>query len=280
MKLLKNLSPTVLLSGLKQSKDLFTSFGSVFTQFNDDIKLSLAHKKVAKGLKNLNCPVENMQESYMHMESNHLEIFPFHGLLIKDNHRLLDSFPIITALDDNKDSLKDIQKMFEGTFCRVQTSTFDINNFNLNPNKKFGSIALNFALDKINGDSKKIEEFIVKVKGLLQESGGIVFGLSAPYLGLNHKKNALGYIKNKNDLGEWSNLDFSVNDLQKILKKHFDQYGLYHIGSCVIFRGIINKKIPDLAKHRPTLESLRGKHLKVQPEDFYKWVRNLEKFKK
>ncbi|MDR2008229.1 MAG: hypothetical protein LBQ34_04580 [Alphaproteobacteria bacterium] len=276
MKIFKNLSPLNFISGLKHSKDLFASMGAGFIQLRDNIRLYNIHKKTYKNLKDLNCPLENMQESYMFMESSHLEVFPFHGIMIKNAHRLLDSFPIITALDDDAESLQDLQKMFEGTFCRIQTQNFDINNLDSLPTKKFGSISLNFALDRIESNR---EDFMVKMKNLLTD-GGIVFGISAPYLGLHHKKNALQFIKHKNDTGEWHNLDFSANELQRILKKHFDQHGIFHVGSCVIFRGIINKKIPDLSAHRPTLESLRGKHLKIQPEDFHKWVGKLDKFKK
>ncbi|MCL2566673.1 MAG: hypothetical protein FWE18_01075 [Alphaproteobacteria bacterium] len=275
MKIFKNLSPAKLIYGLKYSKDLFASLGAGFIQLRDDIAMAVIHRKTFKNLSNLNCPLENMQESYMFMGGNHLEVFPFHGLMIKNAHRLSDSFPIITALDSDMDSLDDIKKMFDGSFCRIQTSVFDINYSHL-PNKKFDSVSLNFALDKIQGSR---EEFMVKIKNLLND-GGIVFGISAPYLGLHHKKNALNYIKNKNSQGEWFNLDFSANDLQRILRSHFDQHGLFHMGSCVIFRGIINKKIPDLSSRRPTLENLRGKHLKIQQEDLYKWVRNLDKFKK
>lgn len=274
----KNFSIFTLINGLKFSKELVKSFFDIFIQMGRSVKLSHTHKKTFKELKKLNCDLDHMKESYIYMEPNHLEVFPFNGLMIENTHRLTDVFPNIVALDSSEESLSNLVRTLENSFCRVNPITFDINNFTPNFNSKFNSVSLNFALDQIQGGTEKVEEFLLKIKDCLSD-GSIVFGLTTMGIGLNHKKNALDYIKAKNDKQEWFNLSFAVKDLENILKKHFDSYGIFNIGSCVIFRGIINKKAPDVSKYRPTFESLKGKHLKIQPDDFHKWVKNLDKFK-
>ncbi len=274
----KNFSIFSLINGLKLYKNLIKSFFDLFIQIAYSLRLANVHKKTFKELKNLNCTLDHMKESYIYMEPNHLEIFPFNGLMIGNTHRLNDILPNITALDSNIESLNNLEKTLEDSFCRIRPIIFDINNFNPNFNSKFNSVSLNFALDRIQGGSEKVEDFLLKIKNCLSD-GSIVYGLTTMGNGLKHKKNSLEYIKAKNQAQEWFNLNYSLKDLEYILKSHFDSYGIFTIGSCVIFRGVINKKALDVSKYRPTLDSLKGKHLKIQHEDLHKWVKNLDKFK-
>ncbi len=274
----KNFSVSSLISGLRFSKRIVTSIFDSFLQIRLATRLFYTHIVTFRELKKLNCTLEQLKESYIYMGFNHLEVFTFNGLIIENTYRISDIFPNITALDNNEESLNNFQRTLDGYFCRINPVLFDIHNFNFSSDKKFDSISLNFALDQIQGGTEKVEEFILKIKNLLTD-GSIVFGLTTLGVGLNHKKNALDYIKLKNDKKEWFNINFSLSELETILKNNFDQYGILNYGSCVIFRGIINKKIPDLRKHRPSLESLKGKHLKIKSEDFHIWVKNLDKFK-
>lgn len=279
--MLKNLSISNLISGLKFSKDIFLSIFDGFLQIGKSFRLMITHKKTISELKKLNCPLDYLKESYMFVESNHLEIFPLNGVMINNTHRLMDIFPYITALDTNNESLVNLQKTLEGSFCKIKSKLFDINNItedSLSFEKKFTSASLNFALDQIQGGPEKIEEFLLKIKNLMSD-GSIIFGLTTMGKGIEHKKKALQFIESKNNQGEWFNINYSTAELESILKNNFDQYGIIIMGSCVIFRAVINKKIPDLSNHRPTFESLKGKHLKIKPENFQTWVRNLDKFK-
>ncbi len=267
--MLKKFSST--FSTLKMSGQLFLAFCEMLIQFFVAIKLLFLHIKTFRELSPLNCPLEVMKEGYMFLEKNHLEILPHNGLFIQNTHRINDVFPNIVALDNSKTSLVNLSLTLEGCLCPLKTIHQDILSYE-HLDSTFESISANFVIDRIQGGDTKIDEFIATMRSLLVE-GGVLFGITVVGIGIQHKKSAMKYLQKQNSKGIWFNMNTSLATIETILKKHFDTIGLFNVGSCIFFRGILKKNKKDLSKYRPTLEKLKGKHIKINPEDFHKWIR-------
>jgi hypothetical protein len=219
------------------------------------------HNKIKKELNKLNFSLKHMMHNYILLDKIHLEVLPHHGLFLKYGLKLYDSYPIILVLDHNKESLNYTEKLLEGSLCLLETLEVDIKNINLSiDDGKFDTIALNFVLDKYNG-SKEIEKTLLEYKNLLKD-GGAIFG-STIVSNLKHKKDSLEYIKSENENKKWYNLSITLEELEAIFTNNFDDYYIDIEGSCVVFRLHMNKAPIDINKHKPTLENVGNKYLKL-----------------
>ena len=255
-------SITRLISSLKNYKALVFSFSDFYSSFLISIKSFFATIKYEKHLKkHLNCKDINLpKSSYIFMGRNHLEVFPFGGLFLKESHRLFDVYPFITALDTDKKSLDTLDFAISGSLCPLTTYISDITKNNLPFNTKFDSIGINFALDRI--PLNKIEEFLIYLKLHLRKRGNI-FGITTVAEDLIHTKHSISHLNKMNDDLIWFNKDRTIDDIEQIFNKHFKEVDIEITGSCIVFRIAPEIEKIDLSPYKPTLESVAGKYLYI-----------------
>lgn len=250
------------LSAFRSITLLINAAKETFTHSLKLTNLFFTHAKLQRFFKKtFHVKLEQLQESYIYMGSNHLEFSPFNGILIKNSHRLFDIFPRILALDSKQQSLDDLTILLDSSFCPLTTQLINYKKEEFPTNYLFDSISLPLTLDKMATNLQELEEIILKLKEMLN-SGGIIFGFSAIKIAKPLSREATNYIKQNNLYG----LNYSSEDLDNLLYKHFDHIGVINVGDVTLFRASINpaKKNPD--KQRPTLENTAGKKI-IIPKD-------------
>jgi hypothetical protein len=104
---------------------------------------------------------------------------------------------------------------------------------------------------------KELEDIILILKNILKP-GGMIFGFSA--LKNPNKKmsvTAKEYIIKR----KWHGLQYTTDDLDNILDKHFDHIGIQQMGDLTLFRASINPAKKNTDKQRPTLENTVDKKI-------------------
>ena len=100
-------------------------------------------------------------------------------------------------------------------------------------------------LDEIRS-LEQIENFLINMKSLLN-NGGTIFGFTIVGQDINHRKKAQEYIHYKNHHKIWFNKDRTIDELEEIFKKHFDEVIINVTGSLLAFK-LSLKKIPKNTK--------------------------------
>ena len=250
-----------LYESIKSYKNILVSIYDEINYRISNIKLSSLHKKIEKEILILNCPLKYINSNYILLDKKHLEVLPHYGLFLKSAIRAFDSYPHIIFLDDNKESLDSAEITLDGALCITEKYIFNVSNQQLSSEKyKFTSISLPFVLDRIKGINA-IENALVSYKNLLID-GGVIFGVTIVE-DIKHKIKSKNYIDERNKQNYWFNLDIKLENLETIFKKHFDEYSIDIIGSCVIFRLFIHKIPLDINKYKLTLENVGDKYIEL-----------------
>lgn len=250
------------LSAFKSISLLVNAVKETFARTIKLINLFFIHLKIKKFFKKtFHVKLEQLQESYIYMGANHLEFSPFSGILIKDSHRLFDIFPRILALDSNQQSLDNLNLLLDSSFCPLTTQLFNYKKENLPTNYLFDSISLPLTLDKMASSLEELELVILKLKEILN-AGGIIFGFSAIKTSKPLSNATTNYMKQHNLHG----LNYSSDELDNLLYKHFDHIGILNVGDLTLFRASINPAKKNADKQRPTLENTAGKKV-IVPKD-------------
>ena len=254
-------SITKLLISLKDYKALFSSVKDIYLSLTQNIKTTYYHFKYTSYLKNtLNCKdIVLAKSSYMFMGKFHLEVFPFGSILLKESHRLFDLYPFITAIDTDQESLNALEFTLDGSLCPVSTYNTDLTKTLYVFDKKFDTISINFALDKLS-TLEKVEEFLLYLKSNLNKRGSI-FGITTLVNEVHHSKKSLDHLIKQNENLIWFNKDRSIEELKNIFHKHFIEVDIAITGACIVFRLAPEVEKVDLAPYRPTIESVSGKFL-------------------
>ena len=250
-----------LYESIKNYKNILISILDEIKYRISIVKLSALHKKIEKEILVLNCPLKHINSNYILLDTKHLEVLPHYGVFLKSAIRAFDSYPHIIFLDDNKESLNFARTTLDGALCIIETYFFNVSNQQMSSEKyKFTSISLNFVLDRIKGINA-IENALLSYKNLLID-GGVIFGVTIAG-DTNHKIKAKNYINEKNKQNYWFNLDTKLENLETIFKKHFDEYHIDIVGSCIIFRLFIHKIPIDINKYKLTLENVGDKYIEL-----------------
>ena len=84
------------------------------------------------------------------------------------------------------------------------------------------------------------------MKSLLS-NGGTIFGFTIVGKDINHRKKAQEYINYQNHHKIWFNKDRTIDELEAIFNKHFDEVIINFTGSLLAFK-LTLKKIPKNTK--------------------------------
>ncbi|MFL1781035.1 hypothetical protein ABSA28_00751 [Candidatus Hepatincolaceae symbiont of Richtersius coronifer] len=250
------------IEGIRNYKYLVTSVKESFTLGLFSIKAKYRQKKVLKDLKNnLGVSLKSVTSNYLLIGNYHLEIFPHHGVFLVHSPSLADLYPTTIGIDTDYLSLHDTEASLLGTFCGFSGYILDISKEPLLSEQKFMSISLNFALDKIPGEIKEIENFLLQLKSMLY-GAGTIFGITAPGIGLHYKPKHLQYmeIQYKNNI--WFNKNISVNNLRTIFEKHFSNFVIQEYNSYITFALFVEVK-KDVRAHKLDINNIEGKYLRL-----------------
>ncbi len=212
----------------------------------------------------LGCKINFLQANYMFVGDHHLEILPHGGVFINETHRLSDTFPLMLAIDDNQQLLDDMNVLLEGSLNYANTKLLDITKQKIELGVQVHSISLCFALDKFK-NLEEIENFIIHLKSLLL-NGGVIFGFSAlPLEGNKHKQKAVSYIKEMEQSGGWANKTYTLDNLEDMFYKHFENVDIAIQNSVFSFRVLNFKTKPNFDSIRITKENAGSKYIEINP---------------
>jgi hypothetical protein len=252
------------LDSLKSLKDILKSIKYNIISYFENIKASKRAYAVIKKIGALGCKINFLQANYIFVGDHHLEILPHGGVFINETHRLSDTFPLMLAIDDNQQLLEDLNILLEGSLNYANTQLLDITKQKIELGIQVHSISLCFAIDKFK-NLQEIEQFIVHLKSLLL-NGGVIFGFSAlPLAGHKHKNNAISYIKQMEQSGIWVNKNYTIDDLEDMFYKHFEDISIAIQNSVFSFRMLNFKTKPNFDEIRITKENAGSKYIEINP---------------
>ena len=235
-----------LFSGMRNYKDVwlsvFEGLGLIFVSLDLKIK---QYKTQSFFKKTFNCSLTYLRGHYIFIDNRHIEVNTFYGIFIENTHRLYDNYPMILGIDKNPKVLNLFPHVFQGTLCTIETCNIDITKDELELSTKVDSISLSLVLDEIRS-LEQIENFLINMKSLLN-NGGTIFGFTIVGQDINHRKKAQEYIHYKNHHKIWFNKDRTIDELEEIFKKHFDEVIINVTGSLLAFK-LSLKKIPKNTK--------------------------------
>ena len=180
------------------------------------------------------CPSSQILEFYnKHISSQHLDIGVGTGYFL-DRCKFPTNTPRLALADLNPNSLQVAAKRLQ----RYQPMTYLANV--LEPQQiepaGFDSIALNNLLHCLPG--KMLQKGIVfrNVKPLLSANGK-VFGVTVLGKGTNPNVLAKIHLRVYNSKGIFGNKDDNKEDLERVLKDNFSDYGIRQVGCVAMFIG-------------------------------------------
>jgi ABC-type antimicrobial peptide transport system permease subunit len=179
---------------------------------------------------------------------------------ITDRQSLFESYMRVTeetGLGPNVNPRGNIIAPPVGSSGNVGNSNIDIAKSNLTASSE------DEELEFEQNDDTDIKKDLYQTAKLAVEIFDIVQNGTEISEDIKHKIKSKNYIDEKNKQNYWFNLDRKLENLETIFKKHFDEYSIDIIGSCVIFRLFIHKIPLDVNKHKLTLENVGDKYIEL-----------------
>jgi len=178
------------------------------------------------------CPSPLLVDFYnQNVSGNHLDVGVGTGYFL-DKCKFPASNPSITLVDLNPNSLK-----FTGQrLRRYRPKAYIADALELRLETTFDSIALNYLLHCLPGNIRSKGAVLENLTQMLNE-GGVMFGSTILGKGVKHNLLAKCLMRCYNSTGIFDNTNDSAEDLEAVLKAHFQHYALQIIGCVAVFTG-------------------------------------------
>lgn len=178
------------------------------------------------------CPSYHILEQYnQYVSANHLDIGVGTGYFL-DHCRFPVGNPRLALMDLNSNSLEKSKKRLERYNPEVyRRNVLELDAANLS---SFDSIALTNLLHCLPGTMKTKGVVFENVRSLLN-SGGVVFGSTILWKGVDNSFLARYYINVDNAAGIMTNKQDDLDSLKHNLEKYFSESSLKTIGSIALF---------------------------------------------
>src|SRR4030042_4934822 len=181
-----------------------------------------------------NCPSNRMLDLYkQNITANHLDVGVGTGYFL-DRCKFPTANPRLALMDLNPDCLeraaKRVARYNPAKYRRnvLEPISIDI--------QKFDSIGMMNLLHCLPGDIRSKGVVFEKLRSLLND-GGVIFGSTILYRGVERSPLATCMLKLSNRLGFMTNLNDDPEGLKKVLGQHFSQSWLKVIGCVALFWG-------------------------------------------
>jgi ubiquinone/menaquinone biosynthesis C-methylase UbiE len=181
------------------------------------------------------CPSRLILAFYnAHVSDNHLDVGVGTGYFL-DKCKFPTRNPTIVLADLNPNSLSVTAKRLQRYSPTIQVVNV-LQPFQIEP-ADFDSIAINFLLHCLPGNSSSKEVVFRNLKALLKQHGGVIFGTTI--LGRDIKRNFLAKILMQayNSKGIFGNVADNAADLESVLKANFRDYSICVTGCVAFFVG-------------------------------------------
>lgn len=181
-----------------------------------------------------NCPSNRMLDLYNeNITANHLDVGVGTGYFL-DRCKFPTVNPRLALMDLNPNCLeragKRVARYNPAKYCRNVLEPIKINAH------KFDSIGMMNLLHCLPGDISSKGVVFENLRALLND-GGVIFGSTILYRGVERSPLASYTLKLSNRMGFMTNLDDDAEGLKQVLKRHFSQSRLTVIGCVALFRG-------------------------------------------
>ena len=181
-----------------------------------------------------NCPSNRMLDLYNeNITANHLDVGVGTGYFL-DRCKFPTVNPRLALMDLNPNCLeragKRVARYNPAKYRRNVLEPIKINAH------KFDSIGMMNLLHCLPGDIRSKGVVFENLRALLND-GGVIFGSTILYRGVERSPLASYTLKLSNRMGFMTNLDDDSEGLKQVLKQHFSQSRLTVIGCVALFRG-------------------------------------------
>jgi ubiquinone/menaquinone biosynthesis C-methylase UbiE len=181
-----------------------------------------------------NCSADHMLELYnQNITANHLDVGVGTGYFL-ERCKFSTANPRLALMDLNPDCLERAGKRV-ARYNPVKYQRNILEPIEIDA-QKFDSIGIMNLLHCLPGDIRSKSVVFENLKALLND-GGVIFGSTILYRGVERSPLASYTLKLSNRMGFMTNMDDNPEGLKLVLSQHFSQYMVKVIGCVALFWG-------------------------------------------